>query len=350
MSQRKKIVVICPGRGTYTKETMGRLRNLRGEAKLFVESIDEWRVKEGWPSLTELDLAERFQPAVHTKGENAAAMIYAHAGLDFIDLKNSDCEIVGVLGNSMGWYLALAFSEVLSPEISYQVIQSMGSMLKEGIVGGQVIHTLVNDQWQIDPVKQQAIEDVLVQARAAGHFASVSIELGGYWVLAADQQGIGFLLNHLPKDGDFPFQLINHGAFHSELMRESSEGGLRLFSVNDFHRPKWDLIDGRGRHLGTSSTSPEELYDYTFRSQVLETFSFTRSIVTALKELAPDHLVLLGPGGTLGGAIGQILIQEKWRGMDSKEAFSRRQKENPFLISLCVPEQRAFLLSEGDHH
>ena len=49
----------------------------------------------------------------------------------------------------------------------------------------------------------------------------------------------------------------------------------------------------------------------------------------------PDVLVLLGPGASLGGAIGEVLARMRWRGIDSKAAFKRvQQSEKPALLTL----------------
>ena len=60
----------------------------------------------------------------------------------------------------------------------------------------------------------------------------------------------------------------------------------------------------------------------------------------AIKEFCPDKLVLLGPGNTLGGSIGQIITGQNWQDISCKKDFTNRQKTDPFLISLGIPEQR----------
>ncbi len=60
----------------------------------------------------------------------------------------------------------------------------------------------------------------------------------------------------------------------------------------------------------------------------------------AIKEFCPDNLVLLGPGNTLGGAVGQILIKNKWNGIDSKKSFSDKQLNDTYLISMGINDQR----------
>ncbi|MEC7901454.1 MAG: hypothetical protein VYE41_00705, partial [Candidatus Neomarinimicrobiota bacterium] len=69
-------------------------------------------------------------------------------------------------------------------------------------------------------------------------------------------------------------------------------------------------------------------------------YNFTRSITVALKEFCPDRLVVLGPGNTLGGVVGQILIENSWNSIDSKQVFQLAQQKDPFLISMSLSNQR----------
>ena len=66
---------------------------------------------------------------------------------------------------------------------------------------------------------------------------------------------------------------------------------------------------------------PRRSGDYTFATQILETYDFTRAVQVAVREYAPDRIILLGPGDTLGGAIAQALIAIEWRGLRSKRGF-----------------------------
>ena len=60
-----------------------------------------------------------------------------------------------------------------------------------------------------------------------------------------------------------------------------------------------------------------------------------------LREFAPDWIIVLGPGDTLGGSIGQTLVELGWRGIDSKTGFMDIQASEPFVVSLGREEQRA---------
>ena len=53
-----------------------------------------------------------------------------------------------------------------------------------------------------------------------------------------------------------------------------------------------------------------------------------------------DRLVVLGPGNTLGGVVGQILIENSWNNIDSKQVFQLAQQKDPFLISMSLSNQR----------
>lgn len=332
---KKRIVVVCPGRGSYTKETLGYLVKYGQHAKDFLEDIDARRRQLNEPTITELDSAESFKPQIHTKGEHASSLIYACSYADFSGLDPNQYEIVAITGNSMGWYLALAFGGSLDWAGGFEVINTMGSMMKNEIIGGQVIYPICNEQWQPDLERRSAAINSLKKVNAMpGCEAYVSIELGGYIVFGANKVGIASLLKELPPIENYPFQLINHAAFHTPLLRQTSDKAFATLSSSLFHKPKIPLIDGRGHIWQPYSTDVAALYEYTLGHQIYEYYDFTRSITVALKEFAPDHLVLLGPGNSLGGSIGQILIQNNWFNLTSKAGFTALQEKDPFLISI----------------
>lgn len=337
---KERIVVVCPGRGSYTKETLGYFKKFGAFGKDFIQEIDEFRKRAGQPTLTELDSAETFKVPVHTKGEHASALIYACSALDFMSIDQNRFEIVAVTGNSMGWYITLALGGALGSEAAFQVINTMGGMMKDGIVGGQVIYPIIDENWQMDAKKEALVFQIMNELnRRPGCEVHLSIRLGGYLVLAGNAEGVRLLLKELPKIEDYPFQLINHAAFHTPLLKETSERAFRELPASLFQTPRIPMIDGRGKIWQPYSTSTAELYQYTFGHQVTDPYDFTTSITVALKEFAPDRLVLLGPGNSLGGSIGQILIKNNWKGLTKKAEFSALQKENPFLISMGMPDQ-----------
>ena len=331
---KQRIVIICPGRGTYTRETSGYLKAHGAPAKEQIDWMDAQRTSAGLPTLSELD-AQPFKAKVHMAGEHASPLIYACSLTDFLSIDQSKYEIVAITGNSMGWYIALALGGAMTQENAYHLIHTMGSMMTGGIIGGQIIYPIVDENWQVDESKKEMI---LSEVEKSG--AHVSIYLGGYVVIGGEQSALGILLKKLPTNDKYPFQLPFHAAFHTPLMNDVSAKGMGTLPSSLFQRPIIPLVDGRGHIWSSFSTDISELHQYTLGHQVTKAYDFTSAIRVAMKEFCPDKIVLLGPGNTLGGSIGQIMIENNWLDVNSKSAFSKRQKSDPYLISMGMDEQR----------
>jgi [acyl-carrier-protein] S-malonyltransferase len=334
---KERIVVICPGRGSYSRETSGYLKEFKHSGINEVEWMDQNRTRGGLPSITDLD-SKPFKSNLHMRGEHAAPLIYACSLVDFISIDQDKYEIVAITGNSMGWYIALALGGALSKKKSYHLISTMGSMMKEKIIGSQIIYPIIDENWLINLEKKSIVEALINKADAY-----ISIILGGYYVIGGSQKAINILLEELPTDEKYPFQLPFHAAFHTPLLETISEKAIDQLPLEIFKKPDIPLVDGRGHIWSPYSTNVAELWDYTLRDQVTNTFDFSSSISVTLKEFCPDKLVLLGPGNSLGGVIGQIIIQNKWKGVSSKKEFSVIQGKNPFLISLGLKDQRKII-------
>jgi len=54
--------------------------------------------------------------------------------------------------------------------------------------------------------------------------------------------------------------------------------------------------------------------------------------------------LLLGPGNSLGAPVAQILINQHWNGLKSKQDFLATQKNNPFVVSMGIDEQKNLVL------
>lgn len=332
--KKNRLAIICPGRGSYTKETLGYLTKYRPQINEFVDDLDARRKSRGEPTISELDQATTFSPGIHTKGENASTLIYACSYADFQSIDLEQNEIVAVTGNSMGWYLALAFGGALNWAGAFDVINTMGSMMKDKIIGGQIIYPVVNGDWIKSKELLETVEKAILEARAQGGEIYPSIHLGGYAVMGGDAKGLSLMMKLLPKIENYPFQLVNHAAFHTPLLKQTSERAFEILPPELFQAPSKPLVDGRGKIWQPYATDLEELYRYTLDTQVVDTYDFTKAVTVTLKEFAPDKLVLLGPGNSLGGSIGQILVENKWLGIQNKADFSARQKQDRFLISM----------------
>lgn len=345
-TKKERIVAICPGRGSYTRDELGYFGQYRQRFGSFIDQIDHWRSERGEPTVSQMDGAAQFQVSFHTPGENASILIHTCAMLDFMAIDRDRFEVVAVTGNSLGWYLTLAAAGALDVRAAFDVVNTMGSMMRGGVVGGQVIYPVVDADWRRDITKEELVTQVIADVISAGEGKVYpSIYLGGYRVIGGDESGIRSVMKRLPTvDERYPFKLVNHAAFHTPILESVSAKAFEVLPANLFQAPKIPLIDGRGRIWQPYATDVSDLYEYTLGHQVCRSYDFTTAITVAMKEFAPDRLVLLGPGASLGGSIGQIMIQNNWRYVDSKQKFSELQEKNPYLLSMGRPEQRGLLV------
>lgn len=335
-------MVICPGRGTYNKEELGYLQRLHSDKPELITIIDDYRVKQGQVTISELDGMDQFNMRLHTAGENASALIYGCAMADFQSINQDEYDIVAVTGNSMGWYIALAVAGALMPHGAIELINTMGSMMTDGVIGGQMIYPITDEFWRRDENVVLQINQWLVEVNEIPACdVHISIHLGGYLVFGGNKAGLKALEQKLPVVQDrYPMNLFNHAAFHTPLLNNTAEKAKTLLSPELFHRPDIPLIDGLGQVWQPHSCDTQALYNYTLGTQVVAPYNFTKAIEVAVKEYAPDKLIILGPGATLGGAVAQSLIHHQWLGLKGKSDFIALQKEDPFILAMGLAEQR----------
>jgi len=272
----------------------------------------------------------------------ASPLIFAASYADFLSIDRGRFDIVAVTGNSMGWYTALPCGGAVSAEDGFRIIDAMGQHSQAGEAGGQVLLSLVDEDWrEVAGLRENLLALAAeINARAQARLY-VSIELGGMIVFAGNEEGLAALLAEAPlTPGREPMRLVNHGPFHTPMMQGSSDRATATLPAEWFASPRLPMIDGRGHIWRRFATNPVALWRYTFVAQILETYDFTRAIQVAVREHAPDRIILLGPGDTLGGAIAQALIGIQWRGLRSKSDFQEMQASSPYLLAMGREEQR----------
>ncbi len=346
VKKKQRAVVICPGRGTYNKEELGYLQRLHSDKTEIISLIDDYRDSQGQMKVSELDGMDNYSMRVHTAGENASALIYACALSDYQTINKEEFDVVAVTGNSMGWYIALAVAGALAQPQAIKLINTMGSMMTNGLVGGQMIYPIINDDWQIDAEKEQQVMQWLAEVNQdSACDVHVSINLGGYIVFGGNKAGLKALEAVLPVVQDrYPMNLFNHAAFHTPLLTDVSKQAMQQLSVDMFSAPKVPLIDGLGQVWQPYSCDTEQLYNYTLDTQVVAPYNFSKAIEVAIKEFAPDKLIILGPGATLGGAVAQSLIAHQWLDLQTKADFIAQQKQDPFILAMGLSEQRKLVV------
>lgn len=341
---KKSAVVIFPGRGTYGKDELGYLSRFHRDKATFIGGVDDWRRNQNRTPVSELDNAKAYAASKHASSVNASALIYTCALADFAAINRNEFEISAVCGNSLGWYLTLAAGGALTPEGAIRLIDTMGALMEEKGVGGQLIYPFVDENWRESPENLRAIGDAIHAGRTAGA-AYLSIRLGGMAVLAGDEAGMAAMEKSLPQaEGRYPFRLARHAAFHTPLLEHVSVEAFNRLDLDLFQTPQTPMIDGRGAIWTPKSCDTDALYQYTLGHQIYETYDFSKSVEVAVKEFSPDVLILAGPGATLGAPIAQELIRHRWRGLNSKQDFSALQKSEPFLLAMGRDEQRKFVV------
>ncbi|MFC4295263.1 ACP S-malonyltransferase [Novosphingobium tardum] len=338
--KRETVLVVCPGRGTYNAPELGYLKRHHAGRRDLIEAFDAVRTARGEEALSAADGAAAFDPAHHLRGEVATPLIYASGILDFLSIDRMRFEIVAVTGNSMGWYTALACAGAVSPVDGFAIAAAMGTNSQKHGPGGQLLLTLVNEDWHLDLALRAKVEALMPRFGIAR-----SIELGGMLVVAGAPDDLLAFEAALPAmQTRAPLHLPGHGPFHTALMAASSAAAHVELSPSLVGQPAIPLVDGRGGIWRRFETDPAALHEYTFSGQILTPYDFTAAIDVGLKEFAPDRIVLVGPGDTLGGAIGQALVAARWSGIVDKASFATRQERDPFLVAMGKPAQRALIV------
>ena len=334
---RETALVVCPGRGVYNAPELGYLARHHADKSDRIAAFDAQRKDAGQPSIAALDGRERFTRADFLRGDNASGLIYACSFADFLSIDRDRFDIVAVTGNSMGWYTALACAGALSGEDGFRLVNTMGTIMHEHSVGGQFVYPAMDADWR---------PDAGVLAKLHGLIAEIdslylSIRFGGMLVLAGTEAALDAAEARLPKvDGRFPMRLPGHGAFHTPLMEGNAARGREALSADLFADPDLPLVDGRGAIWRPGACDVAALHAYTLGHQVVEPFDFTAAVQIGLKEFAPDRIVVLGPGNTLGGATAQAMLGAGWDGMRTKADFIARQGADPVLLAMGHADQR----------
>ncbi|MBW6391763.1 ACP S-malonyltransferase [Billgrantia antri] len=343
-SERERLLIVCPGRGTYNAAEWGTLNRLAGGSE-WLTRFDAMRREADLPTLSELDGEIPFRQSLQGRGEHASPLIYACAWADLLSIDRERYDIVAVTGNSMGWYIALAAAGALGPDETLHLIGTMGWLMQESLAGGQVLYPWVDDAWRPDWALRKELLALIEQIHGiAGAELYLSIELGGMLVFGGNETGLSRLTERLPARERFPLRLHQHAAFHTPLQEGVKREARRRLGAGPFRAPEVPMIDGRGHIWTPWSTDPQALWDYTLGEQLVEPYDFTAAVKVGVREFAPDRIVIPGPGATLGGATAQALIQLGWQGWSDKAAFQSGQQQEPRLLCMGIAEQRDRLL------
>ena len=330
-----RAAVVFPGRGAYGPGSLGSLTP--GHA--WVRRADELRQANGHEPLSAIDAADRFDPATHLRPVNAWPLTFLCGLLDAERIAD-DHEVVAVTASSTGWYTALAAAGVIGFDDAFRLVQAMAAAAEEplpdGVVPAEAIYPLTDDDWQPAGDRIDRLDAAL---DATEPDAFVAVDLGALVVIGGASAAVESVVTSVPSVAaggrTFPLRLATADGWHTPLRSAAVERAASGLGAIAWERPNVTLIDGRGARFTPWSTDPADLAEQTLRVQGATSYDFAAGMRVALRDYAPDVVLLAGPGGSLGGACAQIVVMERYRGISTRGEFEAAQGgPNAILLSL----------------
>lgn len=330
-----RAAVAFPGRGSYGPGSLGSLP----ADHRWVREADDLRRQAGLPSLAEIDAAPRFTPALHLRAAHAWPLTFVVGLLDAERIAD-DHEVVVVVASSTGWYTALAAAGALPFADAFRLVQEMAlaaeEPLPEADAPAELVYPLTDDAWAPDPDRSAAVDRALL---AAGTGASRAVELGSFTVIAGRASGVDLVGSTLPPvtvaGRTYPLRLATADAWHTPLRSAAAASAAGRLGDLRWDRPNVTLVDGRGARFTPWSTDPAVLAEHSLVSLAEAPYDFARAFRVALREYAPEIILLPGPGATLGTACAQLIVAEGYRGIRSRAEFEDIQAgPSPILLSV----------------
>ena len=330
-------ILVLPGRGAYTAASRGALPADHD----WVDHADSLRRDLGLPSLAGLDAAP-FDPSFHLQPIHALPLTWLAGMLD-AERAALDHGVAGVIGNGIGFITALTATGVLGFDDGFALAQELGRLqqrpLPGGGRGGQVIYPRTDEAWRPDAALAASVAATLGAAGGNGQGAVYeSVELGAFDVLGGDDAGVERLLRHLAPvrvgERRYPLRLALQGPDHTPLAAHLAAGVAARMAGATWDRPQVTVIDGMGRRWTPWSTDPGAIAGYTLDAFLTTPYRFATALRVALREEAPDLLILAGPGSTLGALCGQAIVAEGYRGIRSRPEFDHAQHSDPIMLTI----------------
>ena len=244
-------------------------------------------------------------------------------------------EIVAVLGNGAGWYAALAYAGVLSEEAAVRISRVLVAMSAAGPAASRVIYPLTDAAWRPDARLRSDLEAAIA---AGDGEVRLSVDLGGYAMVDGSPAGIETLIAALPAvraaDRHYPLRLPPRAAVPAPLAAGLDDRLRDEVAEIDWQMPSITVIDGRGVRHTPWSADPAALRDYTLGARRTETDDVASAVRVALREQAPDAIVVAGRAGILGAVCGQLVVAEGYHAVRSRRSFVEMQRRRPIVLSM----------------
>lgn len=329
-----RAAVVFPGRGSYTAASLRSLPARHG----WVQRADELRGEAGLPPLSELDAAPRIDPATHLRPIHAWPLTFVASLLDAERIAQ-DHEAVVVTASSTGWYAALAAAGVLEFDHAFRLVQRAADAadgpLPDGRTAAELVYPLTDDTWAADEARASALADAM---QRDGDTFRV-LDLGAYALLGGPGDALDELASELEPvtvgGRSYPLRLPIGDGWHTPLRADEARAVAADLAGLTWSTPSVTLVDGTGRRHTPWSADPDELRRYTLEDFPTARHDTATAIRVALREHAPDVVLLPGPGGSLGAACAHLVVAEGYRGIRSRDDFEQVQRSDaPILLSM----------------
>lgn len=147
----------------------------------------------------------------------------------------SDTQTGMTAGHSLGEYTALCYAGAMSFEDTLQIVSKRGELMQDaGRLNPGTMAAIIG-------MKNEALEELLVQARSSGTVQAANFNSPGQTVISGDIDAVRKSVELAPSMGArMAKELVVSGAFHSPLMKPAEEElktSLDGITINDSRIP-----------------------------------------------------------------------------------------------------------------
>lgn len=295
-----KVAFIFPGQGSQSIGMGKDLYENFEAAKNIFDQADKILVK----SITTLCFEGPEEDLKQTINTQPAILTTSIAALEALKSKlNVKPDFVA--GHSLGEYGALYEAGVLTLENALKLIQKRAQLMNE-TKGGSMAAVLGLDDKKINECIESVMKNVVdgktfeqLESRSAQYkYVSVAnYNCPGQVVITGNEKGIEKASEFLTSAGAKRIiPLAVSGAFHSELMRDASEGFanyLQEFDLNDAQVPVITNVDAEitTKSNDFKSKMPQQIHSSVYWTQTIQ----------KMIENGVDTFIEIGPGKVLAG-------------------------------------------------
>jgi [acyl-carrier-protein] S-malonyltransferase len=299
-----KIAFLFPGQGAQAVGMGQKLaETLPAAKKLF----DEASAILGY-DLAELCFRGPVERLNATDVSQPAIFVTSLAALEQLrkDEPDTEKEVAGAAGLSLGEYTALVYAGAMSFADGLRVVQKRGQAMQaasEASPSGMI---------SILGLEAPQIEELCNQAKGTGVLQIANLLCPGNIVVSGSRAGCESITKLAEEKGARTIALAVAGAFHTPLMKPADEKLAAALSGVTIQKPRvpvWSNVDAQPH------TEPEEIRALLIK-QVLQPVLWEQSLRNLL-EAGFDRFYEIGPGRVLAGLLKRVLRKADCRNIQA---------------------------------